>query len=157
MGKRKMSIKGSWCENWEAWIYRLILIVYRKYCCNWWFTTMLGHQLDAHSTTSTRLKVCKNMLICKKLTHWGRVTHIWVGKQKIICADNGLFSGRHLAIIWTNDGILSIKPLGTHLSEILIETRIFSFKKMHLKMSSEIGGHFVSASKYFIPLSKEWL
>ena len=39
-------------------------------------------------------------------------------------------------IFWTNAGILLIGPLGTNFSEILIEIHIFSFKKMHLKMSS---------------------
>ena len=40
------------------------------------------------------------------------------------------------AIIWTNDGILLTGPLGTNFSEILIRIYIFSFKKMHLKLSS---------------------
>ena len=40
------------------------------------------------------------------------------------------------AIIWTNGGILLIEPLGTNFSDILIEIHAFSFKKMHLKMSS---------------------
>ena len=38
--------------------------------------------------------------------------------------------------IWTNAGILLIRPLGTNFSEILIKIHTFSFKKMHLKMSS---------------------
>ena len=54
----------------------------------------------------------------------------------IIGLDNGLSPGRRQAIIWTNDGILLIGPLGTNFSEILIEIYIFSFKKMHLKISS---------------------
>ena len=70
------------------------------------------------------------------LTHWGRVMHICVSKLTIIGSDNGLSPGRHQAIIWTNGGILLIGPLGTNFSEILIEILIFSFKKMHLKMSS---------------------
>ena len=70
------------------------------------------------------------------LTHWGRVTHICVSKQTIIGSDNGLSPGWHQAIIWTNAGILLIGPLGTNFSEILIEIYIFSFKKMHFKMSS---------------------
>ena len=71
-----------------------------------------------------------------QLTHRGRVTHICVSKLTIIGSDNGLSPGRRQAIIWTNDGILSIGPLGTHFGEILSETRTFSFKKMHLKISS---------------------
>ena len=70
------------------------------------------------------------------LTHWGRVTHICVGNLTIIGSDNGLSPGRHQAIIWTNAGILLIEPLGTNFSEIFIEIHTFSFKKMHLKMSS---------------------
>ena len=70
------------------------------------------------------------------LTHWGRVTHIGVSKLTIIGSDNGLSPGRRQAIIWTNAGILSVGPLGTNFSEILIEIRILSFKKMHLKMPS---------------------
>ena len=70
------------------------------------------------------------------LTHRGRVTYICVGKLTIIGSDNGLSPGRRQAIIWTNAGILFIEPLGTNVSEILIGIKIFSFKKMHLKMSS---------------------
>ena len=40
-------------------------------------------------------------------------------------------------IIWTNAGILLIGPLGTKFGEISTEIYTFSFKKMHLKMSSE--------------------
>ena len=70
------------------------------------------------------------------LTHWGRVTHICVGKLTIIDSDNGLSPGRRQAIIWTIAGIMLIGPLGTHFNEILIGIQTFSFKKMHLKMSS---------------------
>ena len=70
------------------------------------------------------------------LTHWGRVTHICVGKLTIIGSDNGLSPGRRQTIIWTNAGILLIGPLGTNFSEILIAIQTFTFKKMHLKMSS---------------------
>ena len=70
------------------------------------------------------------------LTHWSRVTHICVGKLNTIGSDNGLSPDRRQAIIWTNAGILSIGPLGTKFSEILIAIHVFSFKKMHLKMSS---------------------
>ena len=70
------------------------------------------------------------------LTPWGRVTHVCVNKLTIIGSDHGLSPGRHQAIIWTNAGILLIGPLGTNFSEILIGIQTFSFKKMHLKMSS---------------------
>ena len=70
------------------------------------------------------------------LTHWGRVTHICVGKLTIIGSDNGLSPGRRQAIIWTNAGILLIGPLGTNFSEILNKIQTFSLKKIRLKMSS---------------------
>ena len=62
--------------------------------------------------------------------------HIWVSNLAIIVSDNGLSPGRRQAIIWTNAGVYLIGPLGTNFSEILIEIQTFSFKKMHLKMSS---------------------
>ena len=71
-----------------------------------------------------------------QLTHRGRVTHICVSKPTTIGSDNGLSPGRRQAIIWTNTGILLIRPLRTNFSEILIEFHTFSFMKMHLKMSS---------------------
>ena len=72
----------------------------------------------------------------KVLTHWGRATHICVGKLTIIGSDNGLSPGRRQAIIWTNAGILLIGPLETNFSEILIKILKVSFKKMRLKVSS---------------------
>ena len=68
------------------------------------------------------------------LTHWGRVTHICVSKLTVVGSDNGLSPDRRQAIIWTNDGILSIEPLGTNFNGVLIKNHTFSFKKMHLKM-----------------------
>ena len=83
---------------------------------------------DIFVDTKERKKSC--------LTHWGRVMHKCVSKQTIIGSDNGLSPGRRQAIIWTNDGILLIRSLGTNFSEILSKNHTFSFKKMLLKMSS---------------------
>ena len=80
------------------------------------------------------------------LTHWGRATHICIGKLTTIVWDNGLSPGRRQAIIWNIAEILLIGPLGTNFSEILIRIQTFSFKKMHLKMSSAKWHPFVSAS-----------
>ena len=80
------------------------------------------------------------------LTQLGRVTHICISKQTIIGSDNGLSPGRRQAIIWTNAGILLIGTLGTNFSKILIKIRIFSFKKMGLKVLSAKWRPFVSAS-----------
>ena len=70
------------------------------------------------------------------LTHWGRVTHISLCNLTIVGSDNGLSPGRRQAITWTNVEILLIGPLGTNFSEMLIEIHTFSFKKIHLKISS---------------------
>ena len=64
------------------------------------------------------------------------MTHICFSEPTSIGSDNGLSPGRRQAIIWTNAGILLIGPLGTNLSDILIQIQTFSFKKMHLKISS---------------------
>ena len=64
------------------------------------------------------------------------MTHICVSKVTIIGSDNGLSPEWHQPIIWTNAGILWIGPLGTNVNGILIGIQKFSFKKMHLKLSS---------------------
>ena len=64
------------------------------------------------------------------------MTHIYVGNLIIIGSDYGFSPDRRQAIIWTNAGLLLIEPLGINFNEILIEMNTFSFKKMHLKMSS---------------------
>ena len=83
-----------------------------------------------------RLQDSVRSVTCISLTCWCRVTHICVSKLTIIASDNNFSPGRRRAIIWTNDGIVLIGPLGTTLNEILIEIHTFSFKKMHSKMSS---------------------
>ena len=77
------------------------------------------------------------------LTHWGRVTHICVSKLTIIGSDDCLSPYRGQAIIWTNAGLLLIGPLGTNISEILIEILTFSLKKCVWKCRLWNGGHFV--------------
>ena len=75
------------------------------------------------------------MLINETLSHWGRETHICVSKLTIIVSDNDLPPDWCQAIIWPNAGLLLIGPSGTNISEVLIEIKTFSLKKMHLKMS----------------------
>ena len=62
--------------------------------------------------------------------------YICVGNVTIVGSDYGLSPSRRQAIIWTNDGILLIRPLGTNFSEFSSEILKFSVKKMRLKMSS---------------------
>ena len=67
-----------------------------------------------------------------ELNHRGRMTHICVGNLIKCGSDNGLSPSRRQTIIWTNAEIF-YWVLKTNFSEILIEIRTFSFKKMHLK------------------------
>ena len=64
------------------------------------------------------------------------------GRVEIKPDEIGGCVGRRQAIIWTNAAMLLIGPLETNLSEILIEIHTFSFKKMHLNMSSAKWGSF---------------
>ena len=66
---------------------------------------------------------------------WGWVMLKYISKLTIIGSDNGLLPGHHQSIIWTSAGILLIGTLGTNFNESLIKIYIFSFKKMHFKLS----------------------
>ena len=58
-----------------------------------------------------------------ELTHLPLVPHIYASVNWVsIGSDNGLWSIRHQAIIWTNAGLLSI---GTIFSEISVKIQIF--------------------------------
>ena len=74
--------------------------------------------------------------MCDRGSHWGRVTHICVGKLIIVGSDNDLSPDRRQGIIWLYAGLLSIGLLRTYFSENLIQTQQFSLKEMHVKMSS---------------------
>ena len=82
------------------------------------------------------------------LTHWAT--------QDTIGSDNGLSPVWHQAIICTNVGILSIGPLETNFSEMLrSKIQIFSFKKMHLKMSSGKWWPFYLSLNLLRPILQE--
>ena len=92
-----------------------------------------------------------------ELTHWGRATHIYVGKLTIIGSDNGLLPGGRQAVIWTNAGISLIRTLATNFSEILGKIHSFPFKKMHLKMSSAKGHLFsLGLNELKLPEKRGW-
>ena len=57
------------------------------------------------------------------------MTYVCIKDLTIIGSDNDLSPGQCQAIIWTNAGILLIRPLGTNFSEILFEIWNFSYKK----------------------------
>ena len=120
-----------------------------------------GIELFIHSQTSiVQLLKFRNGYVIPYHTllgKWGGVTHTCASKLTIIGSDNGLSPGRRQAIIWSNAGILSIGPLGTNFSEIFINIHIFSFKKIHLKMSSENGIASVLTSMSWGPNNKSWI
>ena len=95
-------------------------------------------------------------LATRVLTHWGRVTHICVGKLTTISSDNGLSPERHQAIIRTNAGILLIGPMRTNFIELLIEIQSFSLKKIRLKMSSAKCCSFRLGLNMLTPALEDW-
>ena len=106
-----------------------------------WCHQATSHYLKKKNQAITCMSQCMvplvhNVLTHWGLTHWGWVTHICVNNLTNIGSDNGLSPGRRQAIIWTNAGILLIGPLGTNSNEIVIKIYTFSFKNIHLKMSS---------------------
>ena len=120
-----------------------LLVLCNKWADAEYYTiTLLGikcHHTDpSYTGNGDWLPCCQVMTTewSQNLNHWGRVTRIYVSNLAIIGSDNGLSPGRHQAITWTSVGILLIGPLGTNFSEMLIEIHTFSFKKIHLKMSS---------------------
>ena len=101
-----------------------------------WFKRITTRQdvlVSYRSVSTLRSSLCWQL---NALTHWGRVTHICASELTIIGSDNGLSPGRRQAIIWNNAWLLLIEPSGTNFSEISIGIQTFSFKKMHLNMSS---------------------
>ena len=63
----------------------------------------------------------------ERLTCRGRVTHICFSRLTIIGSHNGLSPGRRQTTIWSNAGIVLIRPLRTRFSKTSIETHTFSF------------------------------
>ena len=113
--------------------YRLILnmtLPIHEDVLNRYSWKILPFKFDQNKTFYGHLTI-----ICRFITHWGRITHICFGKLTTVVSDNGLLPGRQ-AIIWTSAGILLIGSLWTTFSEMLIGIQAFSSKKTHLKMSS---------------------
>ena len=117
--------------------------------------TSVGHNEITHwpddvntymRTGSSVIELRKLLIPCSVPSHY--LSECWfvinslrqsdalVSKLNIIGPDNGLSPGQHQAIIWNNAGVLLIWTLGTNFNEILSKIHTFSFKKMHLKMSS---------------------
>ena len=74
--------------------------------------------------------------ILNSLTNWSRVTHICARKLTIIGSDNGLAPDHHQVITWTNAGMCQLDSWEQTSGQSCSEFIHFSFKKMHLKLSS---------------------
>ena len=85
----------------------------------------------------------------EQLTHWGRVTHICVGKPIIIGSDNGLSPGRRQAIIWTKVGA---KYFSKYLSQVQVLFHICKYKFKYSEYLEDIKYFFNQVQvkyKYF--------
>ena len=111
---------------------RLLFLFYFKAL---WNRVTYASQVRFRSNL-THFMICVKQLPATFSRPWIRVRHICPSKLTIIGSDNGLLPGRRQAIIWKNDGMLLIGPLGTNFSWILIEIQTFSFNKMRFKVSS---------------------
>ena len=79
---------------------------------------------------------------------YSRVVHICISKIITIDSDNGLSPDRHQAIIWTNAGILLLGPLGTNVSEIMIDWSSYIFiQQSGFETRLRNGGHFVQGEE----------
>ena len=94
------------------------------------------NQLKQNITTPDNFTKSPADPFIKLLTHRGRVMHTCIRKLATIGSDNGMSPGRRQAIIWTTTRMLLIWTLGTNVVEISAEIQTFSFKKVHLKISS---------------------
>ena len=113
---------------------QFFMIFYDAWLYHWAFT---NDSFDSMWLNESHLRQkTKPLLVQRRKTHWSRMTHICVSKLTINGSDNGLSPGLRQAIIWINAGILLIGRLRTNFSETLIEIHTFSFKKIHLEMSS---------------------
>ena len=120
----------QWCFFWGPGVCEFLS---KNLDIQYWLWNCVNIESKTPLNSQCRALV-KLSLAC--LAHWGRVTYICVGKLTIIGSDSGLSPGLRQAIIWTNAGILKIRPLWTNFSEILIRIQAFSFQKIHLKMLS---------------------
>ena len=101
-----------------------------------WFA-LFYHNLAIHVNPIRKSKISSiENGSTRYLTHWSLAMCICVGKLNINGSNNGLLPARCQVSIWTSAGILLIGPLRSNFGEILIKVLRFSFKKMHLKMSS---------------------
>ena len=129
--------------------------------------TYWQHRLKHPRNLADHMHTCRCDLIFQVsnkwvlLTHWGRVTHIYVGKLAIIGSDYGLSPCPRQAIVWNNDGILLTGPLGTDLLNCDRNSSIFIYKNAFQSIVCEMVAilsrpqcvNWIHARKSFSPMS----
>ena len=78
--------------------YLLLKILVTKSATMWFYCNMVSFLQNSQNRYLL-------LILIRKLTHWGRMTHICIGNLTIIGSDNGLSPGWRQSIIWTNDRI----------------------------------------------------
>ena len=91
----------------------------------------------------------RHALVDSWLTHWGRVTYIYVRKLTVIGSDNGLSPGRHQAIIWINAEMCWKNYRNSH---IFIEEN--TSKNVVCEMSISSGPQYVKTSTEIVWLQQ---
>ena len=80
-----------------------------------WSAFLNRPTLQTFNQTSFEIRARHNQIWVKTILHvvtlLGRVTHTCLSDLNIIGSDNVLSPGRHRDIVWTNAGILLIRPL----------------------------------------------
>ena len=116
------------------------------------FEIWLSRPRHQNATTTKAIEACKDSMIP---LHWNKNNRdelklissqcrIYASVNRVsIGWDNGLSSIRHQAIISTNADLLSIGPMGTNFSDILIKIHNFSLKKCTWKFRLRNADHFV--------------
>ena len=124
-----ISTVGCWEERGDIWPHLLCIIHTLYEGVNRFFKVAMCLIFCHNFIDSVVISVFFIQSGCV-VTHWGQVTHIWVGNLTITGSDNGLSPGGRQAIILTNAWILLIEPIGKNFGEVLFEICIFSVKKM---------------------------
>ena len=122
-----------------------------QYCGYWWAGALADEifivleQFETEILLLWRITLENEITLCKekknKQMFWGSLIspycHIYASLNPVsIGSGNGLSPEQRQAITGTNADLLSIGPLGTNFSEIVIKIPKFSFMKMPLKMLS---------------------
>ena len=104
----------------------------RLYCCR--DDCKISQLCDNSNYQSHVFDTSRDLTTMRLIGYWNGAQFVgchW--KSKLIEAERRIYAPSH---IWTNARILLIGLLGTNLREISIAIHMFSFKKMHLKISS---------------------